>query len=138
LKTPPFWNKLSVTYNAQRSNTLAATAQGLSRLIAATTTAVAFDPIDMMGNLGLEQAQGLWLLNTDPTNIAYLGTWGVAATVNGDDMIPLVPRSWTWVAKPAYRKGVPPVISVPWSLIAATATCNVMVVADDAGWHPMV
>lgn len=117
---------------------MAATTNGLSRLVAAATTATAFDPIDMMGTSGLEQSSGLWILNTDATNIAYLNMFGVAATVNGDDSIPLVPRLWTWVAKPAYRKGVPPVITTTWSFIAATAACNIMVVADDAGWHPMV
>ena len=114
---------------------MAATARGASKMIAATTTAVAFDPIDMMGNPGLERSQGLWLLNTDPTNIAYLHRF-TTATVNGDDSIPLVPRLWTWVLKPAYNKTTNPVATVPWSLIGATATCNVYVVSDDGSWHP--
>lgn len=114
---------------------MAATARGFSKLIAAATTATAFDPIDVIGTAGLERSQGIWLLNTDATNIAYLHV-AIAATVNGDDTIPLVPRLWTWVAKPAYRKGTPPVITTPWSFIAATATCNIMAVNDDGSWHP--
>jgi len=115
---------------------MAATAKGFSKLIAAATTATAFDPIDALGNAGLESCQGFWLLNTDAANIAYLHTQGVAATVNGDDTIPLVPRVWTWVAKPPYQKKASPTITTPWSFIAATATCNVMVVNDNGSWHP--
>lgn len=115
---------------------MASTAQGFSKLVAATTTAVTFDPIDMMGNSGLEKSQGLWVVNTDVTNIAYLNI-GAAATVNGDDTIPLLPRVWTWVAKPPYQKTTSPAMRTPlWSFIGATATCNVMVVNDSGSWHP--
>jgi hypothetical protein len=114
---------------------VAATTNGLSRFISALTTATAFDPVDALGTTGLDKSQGLWLLNTDGTNIAYLNTF-TAATVNGDDCIPLVPRLWTWVVKPSYRKGTPPVITQAWSLISATAACAIMVVSDNGSWHP--
>lgn len=114
---------------------MTATASGLSKLIAATTTAVAFDPIDMLGNSGLERSQGFWVMNTDGTNIAYLHT-KLTATVNGDDTIPLMPRLPTWVAKPDYNKIANPTAKTSWSFIGATATCNVIVASDDGSWHP--
>ena len=115
---------------------MAATAKGFSKLLAATTTAVSFDPIDMLGNAGLERSQGFWILNADPTNIAYLHTGGTAATVNGDDTVVLAPRMWTWVSKPVYNKSTNPTIRTQWSFIGATATCNLMIVNDDGSWHP--
>lgn len=114
---------------------MAATARGLSKLVAAATTAGNFDPIDMLGNPGLERCQGFWIMNTDATNIAYLNT-AIAATVQGDDTIPLLPRIPTWVAKPAVKKGANPTAATPWSFIGATATCNLIVASDDGSWHP--
>jgi hypothetical protein len=114
---------------------MAATAKGFSKLVAAGVAAGPFDPIDMMGNAGLERCQGFWVMNTDGTNIAYLHQSGTA-TVNGDDTIPLMPRIPTWVAKPGVNKGTNPTAVTPWSFIGATATCNVIVASDDGSWHP--
>lgn len=115
---------------------MAATPQGLSRMLAALVSATTFDPIDFLGNAGLEKAQGLWVCNTDPTNIAYLAVNGAVASVGGQDCIPLLPRQWLWIVKPAYNKSANPVATNLWSLIGTTATCNIYIVADNGGWHP--
>ena len=114
---------------------MAASTRGFSRNISAATTATAFDPIDFLGVSGLERCQGFWVCNTDPTNATYLNTNGTAS-VNGDDMICLLPRQWTWVCKPDVNKTATPTAKTGWSLIAATAACNVNVVSDDGSWHP--
>lgn len=115
---------------------MAASIRGLCRNVSAGTTVGFFDPVDMCGAVGLDRCQGFWVCNTDPTNIAYLGMGGTTAAVNGDDAIPLLPRQWTWFARPDYNKTTNPTSKQNWSLIAATAACNVTVASDDGSWHP--
>jgi hypothetical protein len=116
---------------------MASTTRGFAKNVNVGTSAAAIDPVDLF-SAGWDKIQGFWVCNTDATNIAYLAPAGITAVVNGDDAIPLLPRFWTWVAKPGASKATPPVAIAGqgWSGIAATAACNVTVVADDGSWHP--
>jgi hypothetical protein len=116
---------------------MASTARGVAKNVSFGTSAGAVDVVDLF-SVAWDSIQGFWVTNQDATNIAYLATGGVASSVNGDDSIALLPRQWTWFAKPGASKATPPVALTGqgWNGIAATAACNVLIVADNGSWHP--